>query len=185
MALAEIVARLLASNEQAVVALWGRHLAGEFDEATFVALCAAQIDVANAQAVTAADAAVAAILTAQLGRAVPPAGMTFESGQGRLRDAVRTVLDTPVEFPETAEQLAESRAVRLGRLARAEPAGAAQNAVHETMRRQPVKGWRRSTNREACPLCRKWADGKVRRPMVRMARHIGCSCIQQPIATET
>lgn len=182
MSLTDMVARLLASNEAAVLALWAHHLADEFDEATFVVLAAAEIDRANARAATVADAAVAAALTAQLRRPVPPVGFPLISGQSRLREAVRTVLTDPVDYPQTAGELAESRAVRLGRLARAEPAGAAQNAVHEVMQRQPVSGWRRSVNSGACPLCRRWADGKLRRPSVRMARHIGCSCIQQPVA---
>lgn len=185
MSLSVVVARLLAANETAVLALWARHLAGDLDEATFVVLAAAEIDRANARAVTAADAAVAAVLTAQLRRPVPPVGFPVATGQPRLREAVRTVLADPVDYPQTVDELAESRAVRLGRLARAEPAGAAQNAVHEVMQRQPVQGWRRAVNAGACPLCRRWADGKVRRPTVRMARHIGCSCIQQPIAASS
>lgn len=185
MALTDVVARLLATSETAVLALWERHLAGEFGEDEFVTLAAAEIARHDARATTAGDLAVAVAVTAQLGRGVAPVGLPIVDHQSRLRDAVRTVLRADVDYPATAVEAAMSRASRLGRLARAEPASAAQSAVQVAMERQPmVRGWRRKTDSSPCALCRKWADGKVRPTGMRMNRHTGCSCVQQPVVTE-
>lgn len=183
MNLRELILGLAATTEAEVLALWGRYQAGEITEDVFVTATAAMIDRANARATVAADVAIAGAVGAQLGRRVLPTGLAVSSDQSRLRQAVTTVLRDEVVTATTPAELAGSRAARLGRLARAEPAGSAQDAAVTAMRRHPVAGWTRGVSGKACPVCRRWADGKVRPATVPMLRHPGCSCVPQPVVT--
>lgn len=185
MSFRDILARLMASTETAVVALHARLDAGELTEAEFVALAAAVVNRADAKASVVADLSVAAAVMTQTRRPVAPAAVGFVDQQPRLRESIRTLLRTEVEWPDSADDLAASRRVRLGRLARAEPASAAQGAAQQAMEQQPaVRGWRRRLNATPCALCRGWADGKVRPTRIRMNRHTGCSCIQEPVVSQ-
>jgi hypothetical protein len=179
MALRDTVVAIGDSSERQVVGLWRSHT----DEARFVAVAAALIARHNMRAVAAADLGIAAALAVQLRRPVAPLGLMIGVDDiDRLRGSVRTVLDTEVSSAATAEELFDSRAARLGRLARAEPFTRAQDTFTTAMQRHGVRGWRRVTSAKACPLCLSWADGVVRPATVRMARHTGCSCVAQPVA---
>lgn len=166
-------------TEAQIVELWRQHLDGEFDLDRFVVLAAAVVARSNARAATIADLALAATIARQLGRSVGPVGIVETSDQDVLRDAVRKVVDTEVEAE--GDDLAESRESRLARLARNEPLMTATKAMGAAMAARGITGWVRRTDVDPCPKCIEWADGVVRPPTVRMARHIGCSCIQQPV----
>lgn len=181
MNLRDLILGLSAAAEAEVLALWARYQGGELPEDVFVMAAAAVIDRANARAAVAADVAIAGAVGAQLGRRVLPVGLAVATDQRRLRDAVTTVLRDEIVTATSPEELAASRSARLGRLARAEPAGSAQDAAVTAMRRHPVAGWTRGVSGKACPVCRRWADGKVRPATVRMLRHPGCSCVPQPV----
>lgn len=147
------------------------------------ALIAAVIARANTRAFTLADIALAAQLSMILRRPVPPAGVTRDV-ERHQRDVLRLVNSVGTLLaakPETVADLAESRVVRLSRLARAEPLAASQAGRQEAMADQQVQGWRRVTGPNACPLCREWDDGQVRPTSIRMAHHTGCSCVQEPV----
>lgn len=182
MSLRDVLDRLTAKAEAEVLALWERHQAGAITRSSFVTLAAAAIARSNARGTAVGDLAVAAAVMAQLGRPAAPVGLPVADDQPRLRKAVTSVLDDDPAYPDTADELAASQSLRLARLARAEPANATQDAVGEAMRRHPVKGWTRGLSAKACPLCRSLADGVMRSPDTRMARHAGCSCVQQPVA---
>ncbi len=182
MTLRDVLSRLTATTEAAIHDLWRKHQDGYLNEEMFTALAAAAIARANARAVTAGDVSVAIALTIQLGRAVAPVGLTPRDESERLGAAIGTVLAADVAYASTVDEQAESKALRLGRLATAEPVSAAQGAMTEAMQRQPVEGWTRGLSRGACPLCQSWADGEVRPAGVEMASHPGCSCVPQPVA---
>ena len=175
------VDELAASSEAEVLALWARRDGGELAEDQFVILAAASVARHNAQAVALADLVVATSLTSQLARPVPPVGLPLIDHQPRLRDAIRTVIAEGIASVETAREKLDSVAARLSRLARAEPARVAQSAMQQAMRRHPaVAGWTRGLSSKPCPLCRQWADGKIRSADIPMNRHAGCSCVPQP-----
>lgn len=181
MNLTAIIGQLGAASQAEVLTLWDAHLAGRIDEETLVVAVAAVIDRYDARATTVADWAMAVAVGAELGRAVAPVGLPILSSQTRLRDAVRTVLAADIASATTPEQMATSRAARLARLARADPAGTAQDAAGLALQRHPVRGWVRTTSGRACRLCRGWADGIVRPATVRMIRHTGCGCSPRPV----
>lgn len=164
-----------------VVALHRRHEAGELAAASLAAAAAATVAAANRRAVTIADLLVASML-AKGGRQVVPLGLTVpESDRDRLVDAVRSVLAAEIESVSTREELAASRAARLGRLARAEPLAAGQDGVQRAMTGQGVRRWVRQTDPSPCELCRRWDDGVARPVTARMLTHVGCGCVQRPV----
>lgn len=179
MAYQEQLTRLSDRTEAQIIKLWRRHVDGEFDVDRFIVLAAAVVARSNARAATTADLALTATIARQLGRMVGPVGIVDTSDQQVLRAAVRKVVDTEVQAEN--EELAESREVRLARLARNEPLVTATKAMGAAMAARGITGWIRKTDPDPCPLCVSWADGVVRPPTVPMARHIGCSCIQQPV----
>ena len=162
---------LAAATEGAVGVLWGRLEDGGITVAEFVEFTAVTVQVANGRAVALADLGLAATLTAQLRRPVPPLGLAAVDDLERLRAAAGTVVDlgTP------------GRARRLGRC---EPLDAASTAYSEGIARSPhVKAWRRQTSGTACPLCSSWAAEGVLPDSARMATHKGCSCVPVPVTT--
>jgi len=74
----------------------------------------------------------------------------------------------------------DNPAERLVRLARAEPLATVADASHKALRERRV-GWTRRVDADPCPLCASWADGKVRAATARMARHVGCACMAEPV----
>lgn len=180
----QATARLGTQTEREVRALWARHEAGEIDRATFVTLAAARIARSNRRAVAMADLALATRIAQVMRR--PPTTLGLlpddrEVDQPRIAKSVRTVLAEQIVTAGSATELAESRATRLGRLARAETQSTVQDATQRGMAERQLPGWTRETDPDPCPLCTGWADGVVRRPTVRMIRHVGCSCVQQPV----
>lgn len=176
------IAGLTGALEQEVLGLWNRR--DRITEEQFVAAAAAAIARANARATTLADIALAAAIAQQLGRAPAPLGLLPEEqhvDQVRLRNAVGAVLAADIATASTAEDLDRSRALRLARIARDEPAGTASAAMTRAMQERRVPGWTRVLSANACPLCQSLADGEVRPPTVQMARHTSCSCVQQPV----
>ncbi len=176
--------RLAGSSESAVLALWSRYEAGQLDEAQFRDLAAAVIAAHNARATTLADLALAAVLSAELGKLTPALGLLQSADdRPRLAAALGTLLDRAgsLELPgaAAAERSAAERAMVV-RIARSEPLDAAQVTFQRGMQRRRVPGWTRGTGPKPCPLCSSLADGTVMSPSTRMARHKGCSCYQIP-----
>lgn len=177
---------LAAASEHDVLVLWRRRLAGELSEPAFTRLAALVVARSNLRAVMLADLALTAALMHHLADVVHPLGLQptdAEIDAARLGAAVGTVLAAEIKSVSTAEELVESRRVRLARLARAEPLSTTQDALGRAMTERDVAGWTRETSAKPCPLCTQWADGQIRPPTVRMARHTGCSCVQQPAFT--
>src|SRR5690606_41879062 len=76
----------------------------------------------------------------------------------------------------------DSPASGLTAWARSEPLVTVATAMQLALR---LRGawWVRSLTGSSCPLCTRWADGRARPPTVRMGRHRGCDCLQQPVFT--
>ncbi len=170
---------LMRLSEQArteMVDLWRSGLA----RSTFEIAAAAAVARADVRATRLADAGfTVAVLALRAGRPVP-SGVVPSVDQRVLRDAIAQVLDTDIETAVTPEQLAASREARLARLARNEPLVTAASTIDGLMVDRGF-GWVRRTDPDPCPLCVRWSDGKVRPASVRMARHVGCACVQQPV----
>ena len=175
-----LLARLSASTQRDVGVLWTRHTLGNVSRAQFVALAAARIAAADRRAATLADVALAAQVMAALGEPVAPLGLTAENAdQARLAGALGVVIDAPVAAEGEALDL--SVRSRVQRLAGNEPLLTAAAAMREgmTLRIDVVSGWQRSTSPGACELCSGWSHGGPFPPQAPMARHPGCTCVQQ------
>lgn len=158
-----------------VVALWRQAEDGTITGAQFRALAAAAIARANAQGLALADLGLTAEVARQLGRAVRPLGIhdPVALDQERIDRALGQALasdDDPDGLP-----------VRLDQIARSETYLTVANGVQGAMAGYGATGWTRRLSGTSCPLCARWADGVVRPPGTRMARHIGCDCIQTPV----
>lgn len=185
MSLASRVERLAAETERQVTGLWDRVRDGQVDEDGFVRHSARTVNRANARATGAADQSVAADLRRQTGRPVRPAGIRPQNEQGRLEGALRKIIGKDPEGVDDPDEIHQSKRSRLGRLARNEPSTAAQNTTRKALdhHSEITSGWVRTlAGPDNCPLCRKWADGKVRSTKVKMLRHPGCNCQQRPVA---
>lgn len=148
--------------------------------AAFVGVAAARIAAADRRAVSLADVALAAQLMAALREPVAPLGLEASSAdQRRIAGALTSVLDADVLAE--GDELDRSVRARVQRLAGNEPLLAASSAMTAgmTMRSDVVRGWQRSTSPGACELCTGWANGGTFPPHASMARHPGCSCVQQ------
>jgi len=175
--------QLSGQAEAAVVGLWERREAGQLNDAQFKALAAGVIAAANARAVTLADLALSAVLTAELGKVIPPLGLLPTDDGPRLAAAIPTLLDRAAGLAlpgaAAAERATAERAM-VARMARSEPLDAASATFQRGMQRRRVPGWTRGTGPKPCPLCTSLADGAVLSPSTPMARHKGCSCYQIP-----
>lgn len=128
--------------------------------------------VSVAEATSFGDVVMAALLgTSPLG--VPPK----PRDPAKWVRAAGTILDFE---PETVD-LQASRLARISRLGRAETSAAAQDTMQVSMQANGVDRWVRKTDPDPCPLCTELADGVARPTTVRMARHEGCVCRQQPV----
>lgn len=175
-----LLARLSASTQRDVGVLWARHTRGNLSRPQFVALAAARIAAADRRAATLADAALVAQLMAALREPVAPLGLeAANADQARLAGALVTVIDAPVQAEGEALDL--SVRSRVERLAGNEPLVTAAVAMREgmTLRSDVVRGWTRSTSPGACELCTGWSSGGPFPPQAVMARHPGCTCVQQ------
>jgi hypothetical protein len=169
--------RLTGTVRRRVEQLLAQLQAGDISYQQFVLEAVAAIVQAQARAASIGDVGMAALLTRQLGRLVPPVGLgPTRADPARMRRALRTWW---IAAPVTVG-LWESRQARLGRLAVAETAAQLQDSMQQAMVRQGVRGWVRATDVNPCPLCTELADGKVRPVTVKMARHEGCVCWPQP-----
>jgi hypothetical protein len=169
--------RLTGTVRRRVEQLLAQLQAGDISYQQFVVEAVAAIVQAQARAASIGDVGMAALLTRQLGRLVPPVGLgPTRADPARMRRALRTWW---VAAPVTVG-LWESRQARLGRLAVAETAAQLQDSMQQAMVRQGVRGWVRATDVNPCPLCTELADGKIRPVTVNMARHEGCVCWPQP-----
>lgn len=168
--------RLADRTGAAVAALYG---SSDFDT-----LAAALVVRANVRAAQLADLALVAEYRRQLRQAVAPLGLApdeLQIDEDRILAALTATLDDdPIDLTDDAE-LAASRRARLTQVARAEPLVTVSTAMHAAMSERKVPGWVRLPDSNPCPACSRWADGVVRPSTVRMARHRGCACIQQPV----
>lgn len=183
--LADRARALARRTESELVALWRRHETGGVDGDGFVTAAAALLTQARAAGVTLADLALTAEIARALRSAATPLGLGVDADEpARLAAGVRTVLDADVASATTPDELSRSREARLARLARDVPLQAVADAAGTAMAARGVAGWVRVTDADPCVRCSAWADGKVRPPGTRMARHVGCSCIQQPVFSQ-
>lgn len=164
--------RLAEHTSEQIRRLWAAHKAGDLTLDQFRTQAAALVAVANTAGVQLADLGVAAEATLQLQRVTPPLGLTptpVQIDQDRIAadiDRITSRNDDP-----TGE---------LGDWARSEPLLTVATAVQAAMVAREVAGWTRVLSGGSCPLCVRWGDGVTRPVTVRMARHPGCDCIQQP-----
>lgn len=158
-----------ADAETKVDKLFDDRRAGRIDERQFTKASAATIDKANAKAAVVSDQSVAAQASKKKGQRARPAGIRPTSEKQRLEGAVASTGGDPA-----------ARGKKLGRLARNEPYRKAQDTIPGAAAAQGATGWIRVTNPDACDLCVRWADGKTRSLQVKMIRHAGCTCLQQP-----
>ena len=101
------------------------------------ALIVAVVNVANAAAVTVADAGLSVQIEHATGLPTPATGIAPADGTERLQKAVHTILEEEQPDPE----LPDNTEMRIERLARSEPLEAAQNATIDAMQQQPLEGW--------------------------------------------
>lgn len=165
--------RLNVRAQQRVLGLLEDFEDGRISQSRFEAGFAAAISRSKVEATAFGDVAMAVML------GVSPLGIPANVGdQSRWVRASRTLLDFE---PDTVEDLSVSRQKRFSRVARAETATQVQDTMQVSMRANGVERWTRATDPEPCPLCTELADGVARPVTVRMARHEGCVCRQQPV----
>lgn len=163
--------------------LWALHVSGGLDRSEFRALAVAVVVQANTAAVQLADLAVATQATVAYRETVAPLGLTpteLQTDQARINRDITRILEDQPETVEAAD-LTESRETRLRRLGRSEPLLTTAASVQTAMVGQDASGWVRQVDANPCPTCSAWNDGVIRNPSTRMARHLGCACIQTPI----
>lgn len=178
--------RLAERTAAAIAVLWDRASSGAVSEVAFPALAAATVARANRTAVELADVGLVAEYLRQLREPVAPLGLAPDAAHvdvHRLRDELIAVLDDRPKVADTAENLRLSRRARLAAVGRAEPLVTFALSMRTAMLTRGVAGWTRVIGPGACPICVGLADGVVRAPGTFMARHPGCSCVQQPVLT--
>lgn len=164
--------RLAEATAARLTALWGLVEADDLPLSEFRALAAASVAQANAAGVQLADIAVAAEVTRQLRTPTSPLGLAptaVQTAPERITadiDRIITRNDSPID--------------ELAQWGRSEPLLTVATAVQTAMQQRDAKGWTRQLSGISCELCKGWADGVVRPPGTRMARHPGCDCIQSP-----
>lgn len=161
--------RLAGTTETAVAGMYERLDSGDLGAVQFTELTTVTVARSNRRAVALADVALAATISVQLGRVIPPLGLDPPDDTDRLRKAAAAIAVTG----------SLGTAARLGR---AEPLETAARAYSEGIRRSPhVTGWERQTSGNACPLCEEWATFGVLPDTTEMLTHKGCSCIPVPV----
>lgn len=177
-------ARALADQASAQVSTaWVAFQEGRITEVMFVSIAAGVMARANARGVALADLAITVEASRQLRRLLPALGLAptaLQVDQGRLARSVRRVIDHVADAAENEAERAESRRVRVVRLASDEALLTVATTNKVAMERRDAKGWTRQTDGSPCPLCADWADGVVRPVGTTMARHKGCACAQSP-----
>lgn len=163
----ETLDRLATATETQLVAAWESWQEGLITEADFYAVATAYLAAAENRATALADVALAAYLSAALGRAVPTLGLL-----PRAQDWA----------PDLRAAMADESdpGGRVGRTGRAVALAAAQDAYGDGMRAHGVPAWTRVLNGGACKLCQDLA-GDVLPGHAPMYHHAGCGCTQRPI----
>ena len=169
--------RLADVTGRQVVALWARVESGGLSVPAFRAAAAAVVARANARGVALADLGLTAEVMRQLGRRAAPLGLrptAVQIDQSRMRGDIGRVLERHADP-------ADSPVAGLTDWARSEPLLTVATAVTAGMVARGARGWTRQLTGTSCQRCTAWADGVVRPAGTRMARHVGCDCIQQPV----
>lgn len=173
-------------TEARVLRQYDTYRGGTLTQDQFVKTSSRTVGRANARATTLADQYTAADLRTQTGRPHRPIGLRPPpQDQARLEKSIGKITRSDPITGRSAAEDHEIRKNRLGRLARNEPASAAQNAAQKAMdvHQGSIQGWVRAVGGSAvCPLCQTWADGVVRSTKVHMVRHKGCRCMPRPVA---
>ena len=163
----QLVADAATDVETRVRHLWRQVVTGNLDRDEFTALATTLIAGGNARSAALADLGVAVSLEDA------PVGLTagdFSLDEDRLARALATAIsDDTVDID-----------ARLGLLARSEALRTAQDTMTGALEAHDAS-WIRVPDSSPCPLCTKWADGKRRSWKTRMARHTGCTCLQQAV----
>ncbi len=154
-------------------------------DGVFLAAGVAVVARAASRATAAADVSLAAAL-APAGTPPLPLGLVPADGVSEhARKGLVSLLDllsgeATSDGPAAAARRAPIMA-RAVRLAREQSLDAGQRAYADGMTRRRVPGWTRVTGPDPCPLCAGLAGrGEVLPAAHRMARHVGCSCVQRP-----
>ncbi len=163
------------TSRTAALTLLSAWAMGEVSPEELAALTTTVILRANARAVVLADLGLTSLLSALTRSPVPHLGLVLPASEvERVTTSVQTTLAGDVE----------DYAVRLGRLATAEPLQTGRRAFHEAMEVQGVQGWTRKANPNACQLCKSLADGSVIPIRKSMVDHPGCNCVAVPVLGE-
>ena len=190
---------LAAATAAQMLALYAALQAGGLTPTAASEAMAAVVNVANAAATTLADLFVTAQIEVAAGEPTPPTGIAPADDSERLGKAVTTILDDlddaadePAEDTEDEEDSADTdpvdtAAMRLERLARAEPLDTGQAVTVEIINRLPrVEGWKRVLDADPCERCQRWAeDGRVFPKDAHFKRHLNCNCQQEIVMTTT
>lgn len=119
----------------------------------------------------------AAINGRALGTADMAASLIHARNPSRIGKALATIRN---EADLTDVESVTAGALRIARLARAEPHNTAQEVTGELVK-NTANGWIRALNPGACELCRYWSrDGRVWPAAHSMPTHKGCTCYQSP-----
>lgn len=171
----DALTRLADDTERQALAL----LAGDLDSDSLPGVLAALIARANARGHYLSETALAGYLARMLD--VPPS----EVAAGLPVAPQATDLDRLTGAAVVALAVPASAAVRVARLARAEPLQTAQAAMSRAMdERDEIAGWRREVEPEACEACQHFAGDAVLATSQPMWHHPGCVCTQQPVLRE-
>lgn len=168
-----------AKSEKVLVDVYRRFTGGLIDRETTVTIIADVLAAANSRAVAMADLALASQLMVDVQRPVAVAGVMRPADDAqRLAKAAATVLVT-AEASDVPEAI-------VGRLGRAEPFTASQEAFNEAVEKSGItKGWIRGISPNCCQLCRWWwRDGRVWPKDHRMPTHKGCTCTPIPVVRD-
>lgn len=180
----QAASRRLASNTgDRIVGLFALLESGQLTESRFRQLVAAIVASANVQGVALADLGLTTEYMRQVRRRSAPIGLRpteAQLDQTRIARDVDRILANPPRSADTPQLVSESRRAQLHRLGRSEPLLTVAATVQLGMQRRGAKGWVRQLAHPSCDICERWADGVSRSPDSRMARHVGCDCIQQP-----
>jgi hypothetical protein len=148
----------------------------------FLRLASLVVARANAAGVVLADLGVTAEAVRQLRRTLPPLGLRpdpVQLDQARIQLALTRIIGADIDTADTPAELAASRRARVSRFGADEAHLTLATATQRALIARQA-GWIREVDADPCPICIDLADGVVRPPTVRMARHRGCACIQAP-----
>lgn len=165
-----------------VLAALAAYVAGEMTLSTFVGVVAAFIAAANSGAAALGDLALAAAVTRDTGTPNAPLGITRPATEpARLAQAAQTIAaDLDRDRATDPDAALDTASMRFLRLAEAEIHRAVADAYAEAITRsEPVTGYVRGLEPDACELCTWWwREGRVWDDDHPFPRHTGCDCSQ-------